>query len=238
MGRFCTLRSSFNYVHASDYEPDLFILLFSWTSVSDAHCKVSVHSQGDSVAFWAMVKGLKIRDSHQGLILFDIFHAFGHKDCNDTVIFLLPFFLNIWTSIYHLVKKRSFVWEDTQRRTVWKKKQQPHAIISLPQINQVGNTVGMVIWYPHSCRYSITPSHVRSSLGLIPKIAGGLSLAFAFCLLHNNDASVRPRCYLCCCHGQNVSSHPCFLSRDCVQFDPRDSAYNSLSGLILLLNRC
>lgn len=185
-----------------------------------------------------MVKGLKIRDSHQGLILFDIFHAFGHKDCNDTVIFLLPFFLNIWTSIYHLVKKDLLFGKTPREELFGKKTKQPHAIISLPQINQVGNTVGMVIWYPHSCRYSITPSHVRSSLGLIPKIAGGLSLAFAFCLLHNNDASVRPRCYLCCCHGQNVSSHPCFLSRDCVQFDPRDSAYNSLSGLILLLNRC
>lgn len=152
---------------------------------------------------------------------------------------MLPFlfFFKYLDQYLSSTKKRSFVWEDTQRRTVWKKKN-PHAIISLPQINQVGNTVGMVIWYPHSCRYSITPSHVRSSLGLIPKIAGGLSLAFAFCLLHNNDASVRPCYYLCCCHGQNVSCHPCFLSRDCVQFDPRDSAYNSLSRLILLLNRC
>lgn len=150
--------------------------------------------------------------------LIESFHV-GHKVCNDTVIVLLLF-----KPVFVLREQKDLLFGKTPREE--KKNQQQHTIISLPEINQVGNTVGMVMWYPHSCCccYSITPSHVRSSLGLIPKIAGGLSLASALCLPRINDASVGRCCFLCCCHGQNVSSHRCFLSRDRVQFDPPDSA--------------
>lgn len=81
------------------------------------------------------------------------------------------------------------------------------SIISQPEIKQLENTVGMVI-DAHRCRFSISPSYIKSSHGLIPKIAQGLSLPYSFCLLQNNDFTAHLCEYLCCCHGQNVSIIP------------------------------